>query len=295
MAQASAMLGVLTQAEGKAQQLQQGAGGGRGPVGRPTAAGAGPDAAAAMQRVTSRVDFDQLSDQQKAEEVRQMFQTSTFASRTGVGIPEIEGLKSAVAANPQLGPGVAAFLEIKSDEEFGARGALGKVSFHSGRKPFDLYIKNEDWFNLSADQRKGVIEEIGANVGYLENIQKIRSILGMIQEGEGWASRIIRRGPNGEFIAVPGTSKERTSLIATLTQAATEAAFYMRTKKGKDAIRGAWELDYFNKLAKGSYTWTEFLSDVVRGNPEIRQARLDPYIGFGNRELLRSSSYFYVD
>jgi hypothetical protein len=302
MAQASAMLGVLTQAKGRAQQLQQGpspsaggAGGGR-PVGRPTAAGAGPDAAAAMQRVTSRVDFDQLSDQQKAEEVRQMFQTSTFASRTRVGIPEIEGLKNAVATNPKLGPGVAAFLETASDEEFASRGALGKESFHSGNAPFDLYIKSPLWKDVPPTKKVEIIAEVSANKGFLENIKTMRSIIGMISEGSGFASSLLRRGPNGELIIVPGEDEAKTALISTLSQRATEAAFYMRTKKGADAIRGQWELQYFDKLAKGEYTFVSFVADIARGKAGVRQARLTPYIYFGNRELLRSAGpYFHVD
>jgi hypothetical protein len=69
----------------------------------------------------------------------------------------------------------------------------------------------------------------------------------------------------------------------------------MRTKRGKDAVRGKWELAYFDKLAKGEYGGTEFITDIIRGDPKIRQARLNPYIGFGNRELRRSAHWFHLD
>jgi hypothetical protein len=302
MSQASAMLGMLTQQRGEAPQLPRGgppsAGGGPGPSGRSPAQG--DAAAAAISQVASREDkeaFAGLSDHQKADEVRQAFQSSTFHGRGKVGIKDIESFKRAVAADPNLGPGVAASLELMSDEDFSPLGQYGKVSFETGTQEnkFDLYVKNPKWHDLSPKDQGAIITEVGANAAYLENIQKIRSIIGMISEGSGLASKIIRRGPNGEIEIIPGTDAAQTSLVATLTQRATEAAFYMRTKRGKDAVRGKWELAYFDKLAKGEYGGTEFITDIVRGDPNIRQARLDPYIGFGNRELRRSAHWFHLD
>jgi hypothetical protein len=297
MSQASAMLGMLTQQRGEAPQLPRGgppsAGGGPGPSGRSPAQG--DAAASAISQVASREDLAGLSDNQKADEVRQVFRSSTFYGRGKVGIKDIESFKRAVAADPKLGPGVAASLELMSDEDFAPRGQYGKESFDSGSKRFDLYIKNPKWHDLPETEQGEIKSEINANTAYIENIEKIRSILGMISEGSGLASKIIRRGPNGELVLIPGTDKDQIALVSTLTQRATEAAYYMRTKRGSDAVRGKWELAYFDKLAKGEYGGTEFFTDIVRGDADIRQARLNPYIGFGNRELRRSAHWFHTD
>jgi hypothetical protein len=299
MSQASAMLGMITQQQAAAAQLPRGrppsAGGGPGPRGRSPAQGG--ESRGAAEQVTSRQDFTDMSDQQKAEEVRQAFQTGSFHSRQGVNIKDIESLKRAVAADPALGPGVAASLETVSDEDFAPRSQYGKVSFNPGieEDKFDLFVKNPRWHDLSPKDQGAIITEVGANAAYLKNIQKMRSIIGMLQEGSGFAGKLVRRMEDGSMTPVPGASKEQTTLISTLTQAATEAAFYMRTKRGKDAVRGEWELAYFDRLAKGEYGFTEFITDLVRGDSEIRQARLNPYVSFGNRELMRSAHWFHTD
>lgn len=264
------------------------AGMGQAPVQRPAQTSDAP--VRAVQTAEGHKDFGTMDARGQAKLIARAYQEDAAVQRDTGDVPtqeEIDAIWKAI--DPTGQSPVANELRKLPDTDFTpVRGSSSVAINVPGSGTRHLRVRNEaEWSDMAQSERAQVVDEMTSSIAAEAMATELRRMVGEFSRGKGVLGDLMRRGPDNELIFPLFASGSDSAAIAKLDLVGRQLANLKRLEKGSDAVRNVSEWELWEKLATGEVTTRQQIVDIIRGDPEVRKNRIEPFIEFERQNVLR--------
>jgi len=256
-------------------------------VGSAQASGA---AGRAFEAATKSPDFSKLDVKEQAKSIARAYQEEASVSRAATDLPSQEEIDAVwKALDPTGEMPLANELRKLPDSAFTPLRSQPSVAVHApGFGTRHLQIRDpKRWAGISATEQAKLQSTMGKKLAVEGMLREMYSMVGAMSRGEDRLGDLMRRGKDGELVFPLFAGGSDSELISRLNLVAERVANLKRTEVGPDAIRTPLEWVLWKKLAAGGEVTTrQQVVDILRGDPDVRQAKLKPYLDFESQDLL---------
>ena len=260
----------------------------RAPVQRPEQTSDAP--IRAVQTAEKHKDFSTAEASEQAKIIARAYQEDAAVNRASQDTPtqeEIDAIWKAI--DPTGETPLANELRKLPDSAFTPIRSQPSVAVYAqGFGTRHLQIRDPArWAGISETEQAKIQSTMGKKLAVEAMLREMYSMVGAMSRGENTLGDLMRRGKDGELVFPLFASGSDSELIARLNLVAERVANLKRTEVGPDAIRTPLEWVLWKKLAAGGEVTTrQQIVDIMRADPEVRQARLKPYLDYETQDLL---------
>jgi hypothetical protein len=260
----------------------------RAPVQRPEQTSDAP--IRAVQVAEQNPDFANMDARGQAKLIARNYQEAAAVGRDTGDVPtqeEIDAIWKAI--DPTGQSPVANELRKLPDTDFTpVRGSSSVAINVPGSGTRHLRVRNEaEWKDMAQSERAQIVDEMTSSIAAEAMATELRRMVGEFSRGKGILGDLMRRGPDEELIFPLFASGSDSEAIAKLDLVGRQLANLKRLEKGSDAVRNVSEWELWEKLATGEVTTRQQIVDIMRGDPEVRKKRIEPFIEFERQNVLR--------